>query len=427
MFRGAGANRGRLLVITDEILDRASALTALAGLDCEVSVLGVGTAEGGPVVLDGGATLKDAAGAMVIPRFDAGALNDFAVQAGGRFARLTAGDEDIRHLLADAPNLDLADYRTVDREFDAWREEGPWLLLLLTPLAALAFRRGWLWCLLPALLATPAPVSAEPWRDTAADLWESLWQTPDQRGSAALSTGDPERAVELFEDPAWKGSALYRAGRYGEASDAFSAGEDPQAAYNLGNALARQGRLQEALAAYDRALARDPDDRDAQFNRDLVQRLMEQQRQDPAARPRDSGNAQPSGQTQHSPEDAQPQDSGGSRSSGSGDDGSANPATDEPPPQAGPGEPPAPDPVPQTPSPAPGETTADPTGEPGEPQPPDAAQGDPAESRAQEEAAQSVEQWLRRIPDDPGGLLRRKFRIQAEQRERSRDEGDRQW
>ena len=32
--------------------------------------------------------------------------------------------------------------------------------------------------------------------------------------------------------------------------------------------------------------------------------------------------------------------------------------------------------------------------------------------RWSEEDEQAMEQWLKRIPDDPGGLLRRKFRLQ---------------
>jgi Ca-activated chloride channel family protein len=35
-----------------------------------------------------------------------------------------------------------------------------------------------------------------------------------------------------------------------------------------------------------------------------------------------------------------------------------------------------------------------------------------AELRQAQEQEQALEQWLRRIPDDPGGLLRRKFRYQ---------------
>ena len=40
-----------------------------------------------------------------------------------------------------------------------------------------------------------------------------------------------------------------------------------------------------------------------------------------------------------------------------------------------------------------------------------------AESEAEKQAQQELEQWLRRVPDDPGGLLREKFRYQSRQRE----------
>ena len=39
------------------------------------------------------------------------------------------------------------------------------------------------------------------------------------------------------------------------------------------------------------------------------------------------------------------------------------------------------------------------------------------------EEQQATEQWLRRIPDDPGGLLRRKFLYQYRQRAASTDNG----
>ena len=40
--------------------------------------------------------------------------------------------------------------------------------------------------------------------------------------------------------------------------------------------------------------------------------------------------------------------------------------------------------------------------------------------RAQEQQ-QAMEQWLRRIPNDPGGLLRRKFRYQYQRQGRDQD------
>jgi Ca-activated chloride channel family protein len=42
------------------------------------------------------------------------------------------------------------------------------------------------------------------------------------------------------------------------------------------------------------------------------------------------------------------------------------------------------------------------------------------------EQQQADERWLRRIPDDPGGLLRRKFLYQYSQRERAQQNDNRQ-
>ncbi|HET6593368.1 MAG TPA: hypothetical protein VFG48_10675, partial [Xanthomonadales bacterium] len=57
----------------------------------------------------------------------------------------------------------------------------------------------------------------------------------------------------------------------------------------------------------------------------------------------------------------------------------------------------------------------------------DPQQGEPQTDLAEawsEEDAQAMEQWLRRIPDDPGGLLRRKFRNQHQRRGAPEDESE---
>jgi Ca-activated chloride channel family protein len=41
--------------------------------------------------------------------------------------------------------------------------------------------------------------------------------------------------------------------------------------------------------------------------------------------------------------------------------------------------------------------------------------------RQQQAEQQAMEQWLRRIPNDPGGLLRRKFRYQYQREGRDQD------
>ena len=46
--------------------------------------------------------------------------------------------------------------------------------------------------------------------------------------------------------------------------------------------------------------------------------------------------------------------------------------------------------------------------------------------RHEQEQQQALEQWLRRIPNDPGGLLRRKFRSQYQQMGKDQD-GNNTW
>lgn len=96
---------------------------------------------------------------------------------------------------------------------------------------------------------------------------------PTAFGRLALSLGLPGPAAALLHDPLWQGIALYRAGDFDQAAEAFrQAG--PRASYNRGNALARAGRYGEAVAAYDAVLYRDPRDRTARANRALVAALV---------------------------------------------------------------------------------------------------------------------------------------------------------
>ena len=96
----------------------------------------------------------------------------------------------------------------------------------------------------------------------------------DRGGRLLLHWDMPSLAASVLRDPAWRGIALYQAGRQPEALAALRATRSPEAAYNLGNALARAGDLSLAVKAYDLALRRDPDDGDARANRALVQALL---------------------------------------------------------------------------------------------------------------------------------------------------------
>ena len=115
--------------------------------------------------------------------------------------------------------------------------------------------------------------------------WHDLWVTKDQQAKTFMDAGQFTQAQDTFEDPAWQATAAFRAGHYKDAATHYqSLKNNPDAWYNLGNALAHDGQLEPAIQAYDKALSLNHDNQDALYNRTLVSELLkkekEQQKQD---------------------------------------------------------------------------------------------------------------------------------------------------
>ncbi|MEE8525521.1 MAG: tetratricopeptide repeat protein [Thermoanaerobaculia bacterium] len=103
-----------------------------------------------------------------------------------------------------------------------------------------------------------------------------LWWTADQQGRRHFERGDYTAAADRFADPMWQGAAAYRAGNFELAADSFARVNSPEASFNLGNAYSMLGRYEEAVAAFEAALADRPEWPEAIDNRDAVQPLLEQ-------------------------------------------------------------------------------------------------------------------------------------------------------
>jgi len=270
---------GRILLITDGI-NKAQLNGLQKFLDDSpypLSVLAVGTRDGAPIPLPEGGFAKDSSGNIIVPALSVSELRALASSGNGDYRELSLDDSDIRALNPDAASrAESATGKNSERQFDQWKDAGAWLVLLLLPLSLLGFRRSWLPnVLLPLLL--PLLLLAQP--NTANALeFNDLWQTPDQRGAALLER-DPAAAAEQFKDPAWRASAQYRAGDYAAAAESYAQLSGSDAAYNRGNALAKAGKLEEAIAAFEEALAQDPDMSDAQRNKAIVEDLKKQQEQ----------------------------------------------------------------------------------------------------------------------------------------------------
>ncbi|OYQ28800.1 hypothetical protein B7L09_02810 [Pseudomonas mandelii] len=378
---------GRILLIGSTLtdLEREGIRQALDRKSTQFLMLGIGTAEGAPVAQEDGSFLKDDQGAILVPRLDSPSLKAFANDLGGRYRPARLGDTDLRGLgLLDGPRTLRNDGQTL--RLDTWADEGYWLLLPLLLLAACAGRRGWLFCL-PLLFLLPQP--------SYAFDFEDLWLRPDQRGLHLLRQGHPAKASQHFEDPQWQGVALYEAGDYSGAAQRFAEGNDAHAHYNRGNALAKSGELEAALDAYDQALERQPDLRPAQTNKALVESLLKQKNAPPPVEPQKSADDETKDTEQETPPGAatQPADNNHPKS----DAGQTTPDAGQ---QA-------------TTPPKPGSNEV-PGSELGDEQsttPPMR----PASDNIDGEQRQALEQWLRKIPDDPGELLRRKFWYEQQQ------------
>ena len=241
--------------------------------------------------------------------------------------------------------------------------------------------------------------------------WADLWSRPDQQSIAQREQAYTEIQGQQFA----------------AAAEHLKPFADPVSQYNRGNALAHTGDLQAALSAYDSVLHDGVADaglkRDAQQNRDLVEQQSKSQKE-----PGKSGNK--------GDKDRKNSKSSGDGKSGKGDE---TPSSDK-----------AQEKTEQGDKAQDGKERGDNGQEKndqsstsaaaqnaGKSQPPEAAQREPAQSASdsnsldaqgqtipanerpgnastvpQSEQAQSLDQWLRWIPDDPGGLLRRKFMIE---------------
>ncbi len=398
LLRNAGRAHGEILWITDGATKtQLQAMSeSLRDSGYPLSILAIGTRQGAPIELQEG-FLKDASGAIVMPRLDYQGLANFARANDARLIRLAADNSDIEYLLAANRGLPLdAAARADDLRADAWEDGGVWLTLLLLPLALAGFRRGHGG--LPALLLVGAGLGLAP-APAQAGIWQDLWQRPDQQGEQVFEE-DPEQAAQLFNDPAWQGSAAYRAGDYETAARAFAEKDSALSSYNRGNALAQLGDFDQAIAAYEQALDQNPPFReDVEANLDLIRNLKQQQEQQQQDQQDSEQQNQEQGDSSSSPQD------GGQDSEQQQDPGESGQQDQQPdaenPEQTGEAE------------------SAEPPGD-SEQQPTPQQQLDARES---EEKDQELEQWLRRIPDDPGGLLRRKmYREYLKRRDESQEE-----
>lgn len=375
LVRQSGHMRGDVLVLGDHATEADIAAAATAAAEgVTVSVLGIG----------------DSPGTAVGQGFDEISLRRLATAGGGRYRRISLDDSDLRGLGV-LTARGVAQSRDADGSARHWSDEGYWLLPVVLLLVLPWFRRGVAMAML--VLAVGLPLGSAQATD-----W---WRRPDQVQHAAMA-GATQR---------------YRQGDFEGAAKGFSQLDNADAHYNRGNALAKAGRYREAIAAYDQALQRAPGMEDAIANRRAVEAAMKRASQRASQAPSDGHQG---------------------RREGPGEDGAARQAGNGPAQQSRPTQRPAQgdaEPSDKAASRAPSAQPSDGARQ---------AQADAAQrarmeqairdsaARGKAPAAQGAgargetpqarerrianEAWLRRVPDDPGGLLREKFRLEHQRR-----------
>lgn len=418
LITAAGMANGRILLLTDGMprFEPEPIRNELDAHGIDLMILGIGTPQGAPIPLPAGGFLRDNAGEIVVPTLDQADLQRIATQLAAPYRGVTLDNQDLTALEGEAATA-ITGQVELDRRTDTWIDQGHWLTLLLALALLPMFRKGAITVVLVLCGWHPTDARAD-------NALEYLWQTPDQRAARALDNGDPSKAAALFEDTEWRGVAAYRAGNYQDAERQFSAGDDADSYYNLGNARALQGDFSGAIAAYDRSLELAPEREDAIRNRELVQQALEQQDQS-QEQPNSGGDSDSNSESE---QEQTSQDSAGD----DGDDDSDNqpPESND---TANSGQQAESSSADQA-SPASAATEA---GDIGDDEANSAEMQAEVEQRLDEqtdqqmrkfdkalEEQQKLEQWLRRVPDEPGGLLRNKFRYQSMQRLRSGERPD---
>lgn len=296
--------------------------------------------------------------------------------------------------------------------------------------------------------------------------FRDLWQTPEQRAARQLEDGELETLIENAPDERWRGVGHYRAEDFKAAAEAFAAdvpandqtgieasdevqiddssGSPELSArvlddmYNQATALTRAGEFDEAIRLLDQVIEQQPDVLDAQQNRSVAAALkaLEEQEQ----QPQEGGE----GESGEQGEGENGGDSDEKGDSAAGDQQRNDSEASEPSESASDSDPSS---EPQSSSSNSGSDQSPQANDPGNTQESDDLNSDQIDDEAMQEAAdalaaedgseseadnasedeqaltlsgddsdeplsesdQATEQWLRRIPDDPAGLLRRKL------------------
>ena len=266
---------GQILIITAGASnDRTTTLQAArvaASQGHRVSVLAIGTAQGGPLADTDGRLLRDNNGKVLLARTNFELLERITDTGNGTSVAFNGNSSSSGLLISrlDASAL-VESERNADSSQRPAANDGVWIVWLALPFALLLFRKNLIWMILLGVL-----IPGE--HELHAGELDSFWQHREKLAYEYYLRGDYQSSLALSRDPRLQGAAYYRNGQYQQALEYFAVDDSAGALHNLGNTLAQQNRLSEAIIAYQQALDLDPALEAARYNKRLIELFLEQQ------------------------------------------------------------------------------------------------------------------------------------------------------
>lgn len=417
LLRNAGYLEGDIYWLTDGIA--SSELNALSRYlrqqPHRVSILGVGSEAGAPIRQSDGSLMTDARGQTIIAKLIPSRLADLAHISGGIYQTVQADNSDITAFVEQPPLNREGKDGDAQQQGDQWRDNGPYLVLLLLPIMLFSWRRGgslgsWLpLALLPLTLFNAPPALAQ---QNSSTQW---WLNQEQQAQQLLQQQQFEAAAELSSDPLRQGAAQYRQGDFAAAADSFAQVDSATGWYNRGNALAQQQRFGAARDAYQQALQKRPGWQQAQQNSQLMDKLLQQQ--DRQQQNNEQDQQQDDSQQQGQNQDGQQQNNSDGNNQG---EQQGSQQEDNQPQQPSAEQQDKEQPSDESQNQAQPQSNSENAEQTSDPQQQQRSTQTEFADDIDPERAQQLEQWMNRIPDDPSILLRNKMLLESQRRNQRR-------
>jgi Ca-activated chloride channel family protein len=306
--KGESDNRCLILMTDGEDLEEDS-ITAAKDLNGAIRIftVGLGSTNGSLIPLPNahGETqfVKDDNGEIVKSRLDEERLRKIAESTGGFYVHLLSGPAEMKQIATEGlgkmneKELDIKMSRRPIERYQ-WSLAAGMALIVGSMFIGERRRTSGLPPPLPAGLASTLALALAmifPRSARATNGGLEAYDRQDYGGAQEQFSDQLKRLPDSQGLQFDLGAAAYKSGDYGKALEAFAKAVTSTdiplreaAEYNLGNTLYQRGAALEekepkikewksALEHYDQALSIDPQNKDARYNRDLVQRLIEQQ------------------------------------------------------------------------------------------------------------------------------------------------------